>query len=286
MNYPLILSHIYKERIWGGDRIVRSDPPIGEDWALSVRQGDQSLICNGRFAGMRLADVIGDANDFPLLVKFIDAGQALSIQVHPDDETAARMGCEGGKSEMWYIVDAMPNSCIYLGIDDGADVDELRAAVLRGEDPRRFLKRIGVRAGECYFIPGGTPHAIGGGCYICEIQQNCDTTFRMYDYGRPRELHLNEAAIALKRCSLPAPRSSGVIASSEYFQAELIKLNGSALISAEAVGFSVLTIVRGDAEMLYAREKARLYERDTVYIPAGLESCVLEGDAVMIKTRI
>ena len=196
MNYPLILSHIYKERIWGGDRLQKnSSTPIGEDWVLSVRDDDNSVVTNGEYVGQTLAEVLKINEKFPLLIKFIDSKETLSIQVHPDDKTAALMGGEGGKSEMWYIIDALPDSYIYLGMKDNVDIEEFRKAVLDGDDPTSYLNKVNVSSGECYYIPAGTPHAIGGGNYICEVQQNCDTTFRMYDYGRPRELHLKDAAL-------------------------------------------------------------------------------------------
>jgi mannose-6-phosphate isomerase len=122
MNYPLILSHIYKERIWGGERLAVADPPIGEDWVLSVRDGDNSTVMNGDLSGRTLAEIINCTEKFPLLIKFIDSKETLSIQVHPDDETAALMGGEGGKSEMWYIIDALPDSYIYLGMKDNIDI--------------------------------------------------------------------------------------------------------------------------------------------------------------------
>ena len=286
MNYPLILSHIYKERIWGGNRLASADPPIGEDWVLSVREDDNSIVTNGAYQGTSLADVIKYEEKFPLLIKFIDSKETLSIQVHPDDETAALMGGEGGKSEMWYIIDALPDSYIYLGMKDDVDIEEFRKVVLSGTDPTPYLKKISVCAGECYYIPAGTPHAIGGGNYICEVQQNCDTTFRMYDYGRPRELHLDAAAKLLKKIDLPAPTKSGVLAECEYFRAELIEIDGSAEISAKCDGFISLTLVSGSASISANGVKYPLHERDSVYIPAGEEKYLLDGNAKFIKTAI
>ncbi len=286
MNYPLILSHIYKERIWGGDRLASAESPIGEDWVLSVRDDDNSIVMNGEFAGKMLAEVINCNDKFPLLIKFIDSKETLSIQVHPDDETAALMGGEGGKSEMWYIIDALPDSYIYLGLEDDVDLENFRKTVLNGDDPTPYLKKISVSAGECYYIPAGTPHAIGGGNYICEVQQNCDTTFRMYDYGRPRELHLDAAAKSLKKIDLPTPTKSGVLAECEYFRAELIEIDGSTEISARRDGFVSLTLVSGEASISQNSVKYRLSDRDSVYIPAGEEKYLLEGKAKIIKTTI
>lgn len=287
MNYPLILSHIYKERIWGGSRLAPdANPPIGEDWVLSLREGNNSIVTNGEYAGIPLAEVINSAEKFPLLIKFIDSRETLSIQVHPDDKTAARMGGEGGKSEMWYIIDALPDSYIYLGVKDDVDIEELRGTVLSGADPTPYLKKIPVCAGECYYIPAGTPHAIGGGNYICEVQQNCDTTFRMYDYGRPRELHLTEAAMSLKEIDLKEPAKSGLLAECEYFRAELIEIEGATEILAKKGGFVSLTLVSGEAEISQNGVKYTLRDRDSVYIPAGEEKFLLEGSARIIKATI
>ncbi len=286
MNYPLILSHIYKERIWGGNRLAVADPPIGEDWVLSVRDDDNSTVMNGDFVGRTLAEIINCTEKFPLLIKFIDSKETLSIQVHPDDETAALMGGEGGKSEMWYIIDALPDSYIYLGMKDDVDLEEFRKVVLSGADPTPYLKKISVSSGECYYIPAGTPHAIGGGNYICEVQQNCDTTFRMYDYGRPRELHLREAARSLKKIELPEPTKTGVLVECEYFKAELVEIEGSAEIFAKANGFISLTLVSGEAVLLINDCKYQLSDRDSVYIPAGAEKYIIEGNAKLIKTTI
>ena len=286
MNYPLILSHIYKERIWGGDRLAVADPPIGEDWVLSVRDDDNSIVMNGELAGKALSQVINCTERFPLLIKFIDSKETLSIQVHPDDETAALMGGEGGKSEMWYIIDALPDSCIYLGIKEDVDIDEFKKVVLSGADPTHYLKKLSVSAGECYYIPAGTPHAIGGGNYICEVQQNCDTTFRMYDYGRPRELHLEQAAKSLKKINLSEPKKSGVLAECEYFKAELIEIKDPIELPAKADGFISLTLVSGEASISLSGEKYQLGDRDSVYIPAGEEKYLLKGNAKFIKTTI
>lgn len=293
MKYPLILSHIFKERVWGGDRLKKNaEPPIGEDWVLSVRDDDNNRVLNGAFAGMTLSCVLkmhpeylgkadGDTN-FPLLIKFIDSKETLSIQVHPDDETAARMGGEGGKTEMWYIIDAAPDAYIYYGIRDDVDISELRSAVMKGEDPTRFLRKVNVKPGDCYFIAAGTPHAIGGGIYLCEIQQNSDTTFRMYDYGRPRQLHLAEAAESLKKIASDIKRDENILASCKYFTSELISLDGECTIKADPDKFISLCILEGGGAVL----DYGFGERDSIFLPAGEEKYILKGKAIIIKTTI
>ena len=148
------------------------------------------------------------------------------------------------------------------------------------------MKKIFVRAGECYYIPAGTPHAIGGGNYICEVQQNCDTTFRMYDYGRPRELHLEAAAGSLKKNDLPEPASVGILVECEYFRAELIEVEETTELSALTDNFISLTLVSGEAAIELNGENYPLRDRDSVYIPAGEEKYILKGRAKIIKTTV
>lgn len=298
MKYPIILSPIPKERVWGGNRLKKyaGEMPIGEHWVLSVRDGDNNTVKNGPFAGRQLDEVLREhpeylgkyagAEKFPLLIKFIDSKESLSIQVHPDDETAALLGGEGGKTEMWYIIEAEPDSYIYFGMKDEVDVEEFRAAVLRGDDPTPFLNKVNVKAGDCFFIAGGTPHAIGGGIYLCEIQQNCDTTFRMYDYGRPRELHLSESAASLKKLRSQNRTDGNILASCEYFTSELLEVGGKTLLNAEADRFVSLTVVSGEGKITAGDVEYPFAERDSIFIPAGEEKYTILGNAQIIKTTV
>lgn len=298
MKYPILLSPILKERVWGGDRLKDEfhDSPIGESWVLSLRGGDNCRVKNGSYSGKTLGDVIKEHPEylgkavgeekFPLLIKFIDSEESLSIQVHPDDESAMTLSDEGGKTEMWFIIDAKPDSYIYLGIKPDADIDELCSTILDGRDPTPFLNKIDVSPGECYFIAGGTPHAIGGGLYICEIQQNCDTTFRMYDYGRPRELHPIESVMSLKKRTIMPPTQGGILAACKYFTSELIELEDEAVIQAMPDRFMSLAVVSGDGIISSCEEDVIFGERDSVFIPAGKEKYTLCGKAQIIKTTI
>lgn len=298
IKYPLFLSHILKWRIWGGSRLIDNDhdSPIGESWVLSVRAHENSCILNGAYRGKTLSAVIEEhpeylgksvsTEKFPLLIKFIDSKEALSIQVHPDDETAKKLSDEGGKTEMWYIIDADPDSYIYLGINEQINIDDLRRAILAGEDTTKYLNKLYVKPGECYFIPGGTPHAIGKGLYICEIQQNCDTTFRMYDYGRPRELHPIESALSVKKRTIIPPTQGGIIASCKHFTSELIKLEDQIVIDALPDKFVSLTVTGGEGIISLCEEDTAFGERDSIFIPAGNEKYTLVGNARIIKTTI
>ena len=298
MKYPILLSPISKSRIWGGDRLsaLGAEPPIGEHWTLSVRDGDNNIITNGEFAGMSLDSLLTAHPEFlgsecykdrfPLLIKFIDSKESLSIQIHPDDEVAELLGEECGKTEMWYIIDAEPDSYIYFGIKNEYSEAEVKDAILSGADPTPYLNKVPVKSGGCYFIAGGTPHAIGGGIYICEIQQNCDTTYRIYDYGRPRELHLNQAAASVKKSPTVETDGGDVLADCEYFKAELVKLDGESCIEATTEKFVSLTVVKGKGSISAGDAVYPFEERDSIYIPAGEEKYLLRGNAEIIKTTI
>ena len=298
MKYPIILNPIAKTRIWGGERLsaLGAEPPIGEHWTLSLRTGDNNIVANGEFAGAGLDSVLSEhpeflgiacsKDKFPLLIKFIDSKESLSIQVHPDDDAARILGEECGKTEMWYIIDAEPDSYIYFGIKDEYSEDEVKRAILSGVDPTLYLNKVPVKAGECYFIAGGTPHAIGGGIYICEIQQNCDTTYRIYDYGRPRELHLEQAVVSLKKLPPRNFANDNVLAECEYFRSELIKVDGEMTVDADHDKFISLTVVSGKGSISVGEAEYAFEERDSIFIPAGEEKYLLRGNAEIIKTTV
>lgn len=212
--YPLLFQPVYRNYVWGGDRIVRrfnrTEPPgvYAESWEVTDRPEGMSVVTNGPLKGKRLSDVVhkmGEAllgvgrtaDRFPLLIKWIDAKETLSLQVHPDDRSAARYGGEA-KTEMWYVLDAEPSAFVYAGLKPGVTLEEFREAV-RSEAVIDLLNKVPVQASDTVFMPGGRVHAIGAGCLLLEVQQNSDTTYRIYDWGRTgadgqsRELHVEKA---------------------------------------------------------------------------------------------
>lgn len=219
--YPLLFEPIYKERIWGGRRLeemygrrLPSSVPIGESWEISDRPGDESVIANGPLAGRTLrwlmeqhrSDVLGDARPaadgrFPLLCKILDARDRLSLQVHPPAAKAAALGGEP-KTEMWYIADAEPDADLFVGLRRGVTRAEFETKVQTG-DVAECFHRIPVRTGDTMFLPSGRVHAIGAGLVIFEIQQNSDTTYRVFDWnrkgldGQPRELHVDKSLASI-----------------------------------------------------------------------------------------
>ncbi|HET9838333.1 MAG TPA: type I phosphomannose isomerase catalytic subunit [Candidatus Angelobacter sp.] len=209
--YPLLLQPQFHERVWGTrdlapiySRQVTGDP-IGEAWLT----GDDCRVANGPLAGRTLAelsrefgaDLLGEAisnkSRFPLLIKFLFPQDKLSVQVHPDDDAAAAVGQPCGKTECWYVLKAEPGAQIGLGLNPGTSKADVERAI-REVRMEQLLNWIDVRAGDMVYVDAGTVHAIGPGAVIVETQQNSDTTYRLYDYGRPRELHVTEGLKATK----------------------------------------------------------------------------------------
>ena len=221
MLYPLIFQPVFKERVWGGRELERlygkKLPPgavIGESWEISDRPGDASVIANGPLAGKDLRwlmthhapEILGGAKPtadgrFPLLCKILDARDKLSLQVHPPANKAAELGGEP-KTEMWYIADAALDASLYVGLKNGVTRAEFEKKISNGSVADCFA-RIPVRAGDTMFLPSGRVHAIGDGLVIFEIQQNSDTTYRVFDWnrvgldGKPRELHVAQSLASI-----------------------------------------------------------------------------------------
>ena len=219
---PLFFQPLLKQTIWGGSEVTdlkRTQPAperIGESWEISGVPGDETPVSDGPDAGLTLpqligkygADLVGAENfrrygtTFPLLIKFISAAQDLSIQVHPDDAMAQRMGHPYGKTEMWYIVRATPGASLISGFSHPSSAEEYVSSLESGT-LTDHLQRHATRPGQCFFIPAGRIHSIGTGNFLVEIQQSSNDTFRVYDFdrrdvqGNPRELHVEQAKEAL-----------------------------------------------------------------------------------------
>ncbi len=214
--YPLKFRPIYKQRIWGGQKLRevfdKDIPPfekIGESWELADLPSDKSVISNGELTGQTLISAIEKypkeitgnedfSGPFPLLIKFLDAQDILSVQVHPDPETCRRMGKGEPKTECWYIISAEPDAVIYKGLKKGVTKEQFAEAIKEG-NVADMLEKVTVEKGQCHFLPAGTAHAIGPGLLIAEIQMPSDTTYRVFDWnrvdeaGKARELHIEEA---------------------------------------------------------------------------------------------
>lgn len=215
-TYPLKFKPIYKQRIWGGRKLrdffgkdLPQSEKIGESWELADLPDDKSVIANGPLAGRTLDSVIKEfpkkitgnedfTGPFPLLIKLLDAEDILSVQVHPDPRTCQRLGTGQPKTECWYIISAAPGAVIYKGLKKGVTKDRFAEAINKGS-VAKLLQKVPVSPGQCHFLPAGTPHSIGSGLLIAEIQTPSDTTYRVFDFNRlddtakPRPLHIKEA---------------------------------------------------------------------------------------------
>lgn len=318
--YPLKLEGVTKSPIWGGTRLPHEwnkcapdGGTVGESWELTVRKKEMSIIQNGALAGMPIGDLLRErSNDlmgktattggeFPLLIKFIDAADRLSVQVHPNDNYAARVENDRGKTEMWYIVDADEDAEIICGLVDGIDNAAFVSALDKGE-LMSALKVQKVKAGETYFIPAGLPHAIGKGILIAEIQQNCDLTYRVYDYDRRgadgslRELHIDKAcdvirpfdeseidAIRYSR-AFPASRET-VLADCDYFRVEKLNLTENTHTLAQNGYLRHLLCIEGDGIIKCDSVSYPFHRGDSILLPACLVDITLTGNGtVLIST--
>src|SRR2546427_778804 len=220
MLYPLTFHPLLKERVWGGRKLAEiyhkplpPGVPIGESWEISDRPGDVSVIANGPLAGKDLhwlieqhaQELLGSAGlqhgRFPLLIKILDAEEKLSLQVHPPPEQAHELGGEP-KTEMWYIADAAPGAELFVGLKRGVTREQFEQKIRDGS-VEACVHRLNVHAGDAMFLPSGRLHAIGAGLVIFEIQQNSDTTYRVFDWnrlgldGKPRALHVEESLASI-----------------------------------------------------------------------------------------
>ena len=317
-KYPLKVRYIAKSAIWGGKLLSESwgkqgsGENVAETWELSVRPKEMGTVENGEAAGMALLDyfraVGGDAvsptwsveERFPLLVKFIDAGDRLSVQVHPDDAYASRVENDSGKTEMWVIVAAEPGSTIVYGLADGVSREEFaRAALEKRLDD--VMMTLPVQAGDCFFIPAGMVHAIGGGILIAEIQQNSDLTYRVYDYdrrgadGKLRELHTETAMEVVRpytEAEVDAIRfargcaEGDLLANSKYFKAYARDIVGEGILFASSDSFVSVLCVGGEGVVSFEGEEYPISRGDSYFLPAGMGECSLRGDLRLICSEL
>jgi mannose-6-phosphate isomerase len=320
MLYPLTFRPIFKERVWGGRNLERlynkSLPPrvpIGESWEISDRPGDVSIIATGPLAGKDLhwlmdnhrADVLGSAavlhGRFPLLVKILDAQQKLSLQVHPPASKAARLGGEP-KTEMWYITHASPGAELFVGLKRGVDRAEFERRIQSGGIADCF-HRIKVGPGDAMFLPSGRVHAIGSGLVLFEIQQNSDTTYRVYDWdrvgldGKPRALHIAESldsinfddfepAIMHTRFEAGAKFETQPLVRDPLFTVEVCRLNAGERIALAARKMHIVAVLTGALEAGDSGESIGLSPGEFCLFPASLEKASLVARAPATFLRI
>ena len=309
--YPTVFQPIFKERVWGGRTLERlygkrlpAGVPIGESWEISDRPGDESIIANGSHAGRTLrwlmeehaSELLGEAaaagDRFPLLCKILDAREKLSLQVHPPAH-AADLG--EPKTEMWYIAAADPGAELFVGLKPGT-TREVFAQAIHDRRVAECFHRIPVRAGDTMFLPSGRVHAIGAGLVIFEIQQNSDTTFRVYDWdrpgldGRPRDLHIEQSLTSIDftdvEPSLVAAQrqTSGSLVyqrlvSHALFTADLIEASAASMMKVKPGTVRVVASVRGGVAVHGGGTAAHLEAGDFCVVPASLRDATIHADA-------
>lgn len=295
-KYPLLLNSIPKTALWGGQKLNRfyENCPyekFSELWVLSVRPEDQCVIRNGEYAGMTLREYLQTDAPFPLLIKFIDAADKLSVQVHPDDALAALDG-DQGKTEMWYIMEAEEGAELIYGLKKGKTAADFKAAVAAG-DVDSVLHHQPVKAGETYFIPAGMIHGIGAGILVAEIQQNSDLTYRVYDYdrvgpdGNKRPLHVEKSIEAAKEFTpetikaLQFEAGNDGIVNCCYFKVE----EKQGAFSGSVTDFEVLMVTEGSGAITAGGVSHPLQAGECCYLPAGLGAYTVEGALKVLTVK-
>ena len=301
--YPLRFKPVYKNYIWGGNRIPelyhRGEPAgvYAESWEISTHPDGMTAIVNGPLTGKTLRDLLPDhktallgtnirGGDFPLLIKLIDARDVLSVQVHPNDGNAAAVGGEP-KTEMWYFLEGDGSAQVYCGLKSGIG----KAEFLKAMEEKTFadiLQKVPARKGEAVFVPGGRVHAIDKGCLILEIQQNSNTTYRIYDWGRvgadgkPREMHVDKAlkVIDWENNGDPRCRIRGTtVQSCEYFQLDRFVLEAAKDFPMTGKTFHALFIAEGSGTVSWAGGEEKLSAGQSWLIPASLGNYTVRPDS-------
>ena len=306
---------ILKTVVWGGEKIApykgieTEQKHIGESWELSGVPGNESIVTEGPLSGKSIAELVKEykgelvggqvyertGDQFPLLIKFIDAHKDLSIQVHPDDALAEKRHGTNGKTEMWYVIDAEPGAALYSGLKKAIGPEEYEKRVADGSITD-VLARYDVEPGDVFFLPAGRIHAICSGCFIAEIQQTSDITYRIFDYnrpgldGKPRELHTELAKDAIdykvyadyRTPHTPAQDEEVELVSCPYFTTSLLDLTlPYAKDLSELDSFVVLMCLSGSGTLEVDGEEVSIGQGETVLIPASADDLCLVPDACM-----
>ncbi len=322
MLYPLTFHPIFKERVWGGREMARlygkklpPSQPIGESWEISDRPGDASVIANGPLAGKTLRwlmenharELLGDAkpaseNRFPLLCKILDAREKLSLQVHPPANKATELKGEP-KTEMWFIADAAPGAELFVGLKRGVTRADFEKKISDGSVADCF-HRVPVRAGDAMFLPSGRVHAIGAGLVIFEIQQNSDTTYRVFDWnrvgldGKPRELHVAQSLASIdfndfepklvsEILSGEGKIKSRPLARDPLFNVEHLEMKTGAVPKLKERKLQIVAVTSGGIEIKSGSENMNLTAGQFCLIPASLErtEILAKSDAAFLRVE-
>ena len=301
-NYPLQFQQVFRRYLWGGRRLgsvlgknIGAGKDYAESWEVVDHSSEQSIVSNGPLAGIALTDLLKQygqelmgrhhpTDRFPLLFKYLDANEALSLQVHPDDSRAAKLDPPDlGKTEAWVVLDRKPGSVIYAGLKSGFDRAALSREVARGTT-ELCMHKVEPCVGDCLFIPAGVVHALGAGCVIAEIQQSSDTTYRLFDWnrvdtdGKSRPLHVEEALKAIDYDHGPVHPQIPKVTESEQverlvdcskFVLDRWKLDRTQMLAGDD-RFHIVSVIAGKVELSTVSYTVDLSLGDTVLLPAAI----------------
>ncbi|MBB4803608.1 mannose-6-phosphate isomerase [Flavobacterium nitrogenifigens] len=316
--YPLQFEPILKERIWGGEKLktILNKPIVskitGESWELSTVEGDVSVVANGDLKGKSLMDLINETPDailgtkvyerfgkqFPLLFKYLDAREDLSIQVHPNDKLAKERHNSFGKTEMWYVTQADADARIIVGFKEDSNKEEYLKH-LHDNTLVSILDDVKAKPGDVFFLETGTVHAIGAGLVVAEIQQTSDITYRLYDFdrvdaqGNKRELHVDLALDAINYDKVDTQKkydskvnTSNTIVDCPYFTTNFLPLENKLEVAKTGETFTVYMCIEGGFEIEYDGFKQAYKKGDTVLVPAAINAFNLSGNASILEIYI
>ncbi len=318
---PIKFQPLLKQTLWGGDKIVTFKhldsqlENVGESWEISGVKDNETIVKEGPLKGKSLNEVVAELKDklvgkenyqrfgdeFPLLIKFIDARQDLSIQVHPNDEIAHKQGKPRGKTEMWYLMESEPGAKLYCGLKKQITPNQYKEMV-DNDTICDALAQYEVKEGDCFFLPAGRIHAIGPGCFLAEIQQTSDVTYRIYDYkrkdknGNYRELHTKLAAESINyqvendyRTHYVGRLNKGVsLVQCPYFCTAVYDLNEPMTLDySELDSFVILIGLKGEGKITDNEgNEVSIMAGDTLLIPAATETLSVSGTVKFLETYI
>lgn len=318
---PLKFNALLKSTIWGGEKIIpfknlgSKQENVGESWEISGVPGNETLVSEGEHEGKSLNQLVTEmkeklvgadnykrfGNEFPLLIKFIDARQDLSIQVHPTDETAKKQGKERGKTEMWYLMDSDKDATLLCGLKKEITPEEY-AAMVANDTIVDAIARYNVKEGDCFFLPAGRIHAIGTGCFLAEIQQTSDVTYRIYDFkrkdkdGNYRQLHTKEAAECInynvesdyRTEYLPVKNQGVTLVQCPYFNTAVYDLEEPMTLDySELDSFVILIGLKGKATLTDDEgNETTLQAGESILVPATTKELKVNGAIKFLETYV
>lgn len=319
MNYePIFLEPEFKDYIWGGQKLkkifnkkVKNEECTAESWEISTNKNGESTVKNGIYAGKTLTEVFDnktvrkeifgekcvDLEEFPLLIKFIDANNSLSVQVHPDNDYAQKYENSLGKTEMWYILDCEPGAQIICGVKKGVTKEILEKS-MNSEEISKYLNYIDVKKGDCIYISSGTIHALLGKTLVAEVQQNSNITYRVYDWGRvgkdgkPRELHIKKALDVInvdktpELKAIPKDIEKVNIVNSEFFITNKINVKGKFEEEVSKDSFVAINVIEGKGVLKLSQNIYDIEKGDSFIIPANSEEYSLEGNMEILESYV